>query len=149
MSKDVYPIKRDRNGLVFLFWSNNQEGTNPILKVVSYAKMIKYRKTYYNLAFSDYDWINDDTYDFVATNNRDMRKVLRTVASTLELFFRKHPNEKVHIEGSDRVRHTYYHKLTRGYFDMISQKFTVAGCLKGKILPFDDNLEYEFIIVSI
>jgi hypothetical protein len=148
MNYSAYPIERIGKELTFVFESNNYEGTNPVIKIVDFVKVIRYSKTYYNLEFGDLSVKSWQIDDLVVTNNGDMRKVLRTVAATLDIFFDEYPTEEVHIGGSDEVRHSYYHKLIRDYHKIISIHYEVQGCINKKIEPFEANKEYEFIVVK-
>jgi hypothetical protein len=149
MNLDVYPIKRvEGDNLILSFWSDNSRGTNPVLKIVSYSAIVRNGELYYNLAFGDYDERYGQVYDFVITNNGDMRKVLKTVISTLPLFFEEFPHERIHIDGSDQVRRAYYQKIIRDYNGLISQYFNVEGSIRKITESFQSEKEYDFIIVS-
>lgn len=78
-----------------------------------------------------------------------MRKVLRTVVSTLDIFFKKHPEKMVHITGSDKARNNYYQKLVKDYGKQITMRYSVRGCNLGKIEDFQPGKPYEFILVSL
>lgn len=103
---------------------------------------------YFNLEFGDYDLRTDEFDDVVVTDNGDMRKVLKTVASTLEYFFDEFPKKKVCIDGSDPRRHAYYHKLIRDYCKFITPLYKVSGSINGKLKTFKSGVEYDFIVVS-
>lgn len=78
-----------------------------------------------------------------------MRKVLSTVVATLPVFFKKHPDKKVHVGGSTDTRKLYYHKLVRDYYTLIAEHYFVEGCIGGAIMPFEKGMEYEFILMSL
>ncbi|HEX8061127.1 MAG TPA: hypothetical protein VF473_09345 [Cyclobacteriaceae bacterium] len=77
------------------FVSYNKHGTNPVIKMVDYVPIMQFGRKYYNLEFGDYRVEKDDIDDIVVTDNGDMRRVLKTVAMTLETFFDELPNEEV------------------------------------------------------
>jgi len=134
--------------MAFVFKSNNSHGTNPVRKVVSYSKFMRHGKLYYNIEFGDFKFDIDDLDDRSITDNGDMRKVLRTVVATLDIFFTEFPNDKIHIDGSDPIRHAYYHKLIRDHLTVILKHYQVQGYVENRIEKFRINVEYDFIIVS-
>lgn len=114
-----------------------------------YEKMMKYGKPYFNLAFGDHDDVNGLIYDDVVTNNGDMRKVLKTVISTMKTFFTERPGELIHIEGSDPIRNKFYQKIVRDYEETISEDFKVMGYKADSLEPFKREMDYAFIVVDI
>lgn len=132
----------------FIFESNNQHGTNRVIKMASYVPIMRYGKVYYNLEFGDLNSRTRRIDDLVVTDNGDMRKVLKTVASTLEIFFEDFPDKQVHLDGSNQVRRAYYRKLIKDYYNFISPLFDVEGHTKGNLDLFRPGIEYDFIIVS-
>jgi hypothetical protein len=148
MNLPVYPVTQIENKLIFYFQSRNSFGENPVLKVVRYAMFHKHGATYYNLGFGDYDPRSNEVSDTTISDNGDMRKILATVVSTLKVFFQENPNETVHINGSDRVRKAYYHKLVVDYSNSIEEFYVVRGRSSGKIEPFQKGKSYEFILIS-
>lgn len=146
MNHSVYEFERKGTELVFCFTS---EGVRPIEKTVRFSKIHKLGQTYYNLAFGDYDSETDQLDDKVVTDNGDMRRVLRTVVSIVEVFFSEHPTERLHIDGSDAIRHSYYHKLLHDYSDLITRLYNIEGSSNGKVEPFKRKTEYNFLIVSV
>jgi hypothetical protein len=149
MNLPIYPVTRINNKLIFYFESRNPFGENPILKIATYALYYKHGATYYNLGFGDYDSENNEVSDTAVSDNGDMRKILATVVSTLKTFFQEKPYETVHIEGSDRVRKMYYHKLIVDYSNLIEELYVVKGRSLGKIEPFQKGKSYEFILISL
>ena len=133
--------------MTFTFESINADGTNPVTKMVSYAPYVRLGRKYYNLEFGDCDSELKGIDDLVVTDNGDMRKVLKTVASTLECFFQEFPNEEVHIDGSDSIRREYYNKLIRDYFNLIPSHFKVQGHSDDGLETFRNGVRYNFIVV--
>lgn len=148
MDLPVYPVTRIENKLIFYFQSRNPLGENPILKFVTYTPYNRDGETYYNLGFADYDPNSKEVSDTAVSNNGDMRKILATVVSTLKTFFKEKPHETVHIDGSDRVRRAYYHKLIVDYWNRIEELYVVKGRTLGKIERFQKGKIYEFILIS-
>ena len=105
--------------------------------------MDKYGKKYYNLGFGDYDEKTGLLSDKTISNNGDMRKVLRTVVSALEIFFQEHPNQTVHVEGSDSIRNSYYQKIIIDYADKIQKQYYVQGFVNGEIEDCQPQTQYQ------
>jgi hypothetical protein len=118
--------------------------------VVGYVPIIVMGRQieYFNLEFGDYNIRNDQLDDLAVTDNGDMRKVLKTVASTLEYFFDRFPGKMVRIDGSDQRRHAYYHKLIRDYYKFITPLYNVKGSINGSLRKFKAGMEYDFIVVT-
>jgi len=148
MNLPVYPVTRIDNKLIFYFESRNPFGENPVLKVIRYVMFHQHGAAYYNLGFGDYDPENNEVSDTAVSDNGDMRKILATVVSTLKIFFQENPYEIVHINGNDRVRRAYYHKLIVDYSKLIEEFYVVKGRSPGRIEPFQKGKSYEFILIS-
>ena len=149
MDHSVYPVERVGNALEFLFMSDNSLGTNPVKKMINYTRLVRLGNVYYNLSPGDYDEKTRYLDDTVVTDNGDMRRVFRTVVSTLEIFFGEHPEAQVHIDGSDSRRKAYYRKLIRDHFELVSTRYDLYGSLKGNLELFKPNIEYDFITVAL
>jgi hypothetical protein len=149
MDYSTYPVKRKRNTqMTFTFESNNAQGTNPVTKVVAYVPIVRNGKRYYNLEFDDFHFETKSIDDSSITDNGDMRKVLKTVTSTLEIFFDEFSNETVRFDGSDAVRHSYYLKLIRDYYELIEPFYRVRGCVDRRLEKFRAGIEYDFVVVT-
>lgn len=144
----MYPVTRIENKFIFLFQSRNPFGENPVIKVISYALYYKDGDMYYNLGFGDLDPESHEVSDTTVSNNGDMRKILATVVSTLKTFFKEKPHETVLINGSDRIRRAYYHKLIVDYWNLIEELYLIKGRASGKIERFQKGKNYEFILIS-
>ena len=148
MNYSVYPLTRlEKKYVSFSFESNNAQGTNPVPKMVSYVPYVRLGRKYFNLEFGDCDSEYEAIDDHIVTDNGDMRKVLKTVASTLESFFQEFPNEEVHIDGSDLIRREYYNKLIRDYQNLIPSHFKVQGHSDNGLEVFRNDVRYNFIVV--
>ena len=85
----------------FLFES---KGNMSIIKIVEYTYVRKLSgKKVYNLGFGDYNEEEGLIIDDCNSNNGDMRKVFRTVLSTVPLFFAKFNDAAIWVQGSDNA----------------------------------------------
>ncbi|MHC5309985.1 DUF6934 family protein [Myroides sp. LJL116] len=103
LNTNVYNLEEsdseDDKYLRFLFISNGQE---KIIKVIDFQYLQEFQDhDIYNLAFGNYDLDEDSIIDDANSNNGDPYQVFNTVLSSIPLFFKKFPNDKVIIQGSD------------------------------------------------
>lgn len=149
MSVSGYKTERITNkDVVFIFESRNPQSEKVILKVIVYALIEKHGERYFNLGLGDYNETTGRPDDKVVSDNGDMRKVLRTVVSTLPDFFKQFPDATVHIIGSDEARNKYYQKLVKDYGAQISAEYQVQGRFLDRIEDFRPAVPYEFILVK-
>ncbi len=150
MSVSGYKTERiPHEDVVLIFESKNPITARIILKVIVYAPIEKHGETYYNLGFGDYNEETGKPDSKITSDNGDMRKVLRTVVSTLPQFFAQFPDATVHITGSDETRNNYYQKLVKDYGSEISTQFIVQGRSMDKVEDFRPNISYEFILIKL
>jgi len=71
--KDCYPVFRIGNELAFTFVSRDPEGTNPVMKMITYVLTENKGEPYYNLGFGDCHPESDFPDDEAISNNGDMR----------------------------------------------------------------------------
>jgi hypothetical protein len=112
----VYELQEDdtRNEMTFFFIS---KGETDIIKAIQYSFVQDLNGRHlFNLGFGDYDLENDKIRDDIDSNNNDVYKVFNTVMSTIPLFFEKHKNDYLIVNGSD------------GHKDFISQ--CILDCIK-------------------
>jgi len=147
--KDCYPVFRIGNELAFTFVSRDPEGTNPVMKMITYVLTENKGEPYYNLGFGDCHPESDFPDDEAISNNGDMRKVLRTVISTLVIFFDEYPQETICITGSDSLRHNYYQKIVWDYRHIISQHYIIRGSINDHTEPFQKEKQYDFILITL
>ncbi|HCZ36742.1 MAG TPA: hypothetical protein DHV26_12540 [Cytophagales bacterium] len=149
MSLKAYSVERIGNDPVFVFESVNPKTGLRIFKIVTFSQIKKGEELYFNLGFGDFDEKTGKPNDRIVSDNGDIRKVLATVVSTLEIFFKEQPKAIVHITGSDEVRNKYYQKLVRDYTKEIHDKYMIQGFRDNKIEIFQSKSEYEFLLVSL
>jgi hypothetical protein len=143
MNHEKYPLQTDSKSLIFEFKS---KGTKGIVR-----KIIQYSPTridgVYNLGFGDFDEITGELNDFTVTNNGDTNKVLATVASTVSLFFEKHPNSSVYVEGSTPVRTRLYRIGITNNLLEIRSNFEIYGLVINEWEKFDPKKDYVAFLI--
>jgi len=135
MKYKKYEYSADEDLHIYEFTSIGIKGE--IKKVVEYSEMNI--DGYYNLAFGDFDEINNEINDKIITNNGDSLKVLTTVASTVYAFTGKYPKAKIFATGSTEVRTRLYRMGITNNLVEIQVDFNVYG-LK------EDYMFEEFIV---
>ncbi|WP_153796366.1 DUF6934 family protein [Foetidibacter luteolus] len=99
--ENSYELQEDKSAhyLTFFFIS---KGFQHVVKVIQYSLVQELKgRNVYNLGFGDYDLENDIIVDSINSNNGDAYKVFNTVLSTIPLFFEKHYNDILMVQGSD------------------------------------------------
>lgn len=128
----------------FKFTSEGIKGN--IKKLVVYTQTLE--SNIYNLAFGDYNEDNDSINDEVITDNKDMQKVLATVASTLYIFADKHPNTWVYATGISEARTRLYRIGITTNLEEILQDFEVYGLNGQTWKAFKKGEEYQAFLVK-
>ncbi|HFA51617.1 MAG TPA: hypothetical protein ENJ95_21600 [Bacteroidetes bacterium] len=145
MSAAPYPIKTE-DELVFSFVSEGPRGR--IKKVVKYQE---FSPGYFNLAFGDQVQNGGSTAidDKASSDNGDMKKVLATVISTLELFFEKRPECAVLFKGSTPGRTLLYHRIIKNYRHLFGEALYIYGGTEEILIQtFFPEKEYQFFWVA-
>lgn len=144
MNLPRYEYVTESEAEFFKFTSEGIKGN--IKKLVVYTQTLE--RSIYNLAFGDYNEDNDSINDEVITDNKDMQKVLATVASTLYIFADKHPNTWVYATGSSEARTRLYRIGITTNLEEILQDFEVYGLNDQTWKAFKKDEEYQAFLVK-
>ena len=128
---------RQRTNFIILNFIYKRGSKRNNKKIVEYSKVSVVN--IYNLAFGDYDELNDKLNDKIITNNGDSKKVLATVVSTLYAFTGKYPNTWIFATGSTEVRTRLYRMGITNNLAELKEDFYVYG------MKYDEIFE-DFII---
>ena len=104
MRNERYGVKISNATMTFDFISEGPRGS--IKKRVEYKQMGE--NQVYNLAFGDVIEETNVLDDKVISDNKDSKKVLTTVASTIYTFIGKYPSAAIYAEGSNLARTRLY-----------------------------------------
>jgi hypothetical protein len=102
----------------------------------------------YNLAFGD---LCDDGSidDYSISDNKDMAKVLATIAAAINIFLNKYPNRKVFFRGSTVERTRLYRMAIGINYEELSANYHINGILQnGSLVNFEKNLHYDGFVIS-
>ena len=129
---------------IFKFTSEGPKGN--ITKLVVYTETTK--ENVYNLAFGDYDEESGNIDDKSITDNKDSRKVLATVASTLYVFTEKNADAWVYATGSNHARTRLYRMGITLNLEEVLEDFEVFGLKENVWLEFEKGADYEAFLVK-
>lgn len=129
---------------LFKFTSEGPKGS--ITKLVVYTETNK--ENVYNLAFGDYDEETGEVDDKSITDNRDSRKVLATVASTLYVFTEKNADAWIYATGSTNARTRLYQIGIIINLEEISVDFEVFGLRENVWYEFEKGKNYEAFLAK-
>ncbi len=94
MQLEKYSVIIDEEHKVYEFLSKGPKGT--IRKVIQYQLL---GGNLYNLAFGDWNDVEQKFNDMVRSNNQDAEKILVTVASTVIDFMKHYPRSVIFVQG--------------------------------------------------
>lgn len=129
---------------LFKFTSEGPKGS--ITKLVVYTETNK--ENVYNLAFGDYDEETGNIDDKTVSDNKDSRKVLATVASTLYVFTEKYKDAWVYATGSNNARTRLYRMGITVNLEEISADFEVFGLQENIWYEFEKGKDYEAFLIT-
>ena len=102
----------------------------------------------YNLAFGDLT-DNGEIDDYSISDNKDMTKILATIAAAIGLFLEKYPERKVFFRGSTAERTRLYRMAISINLEELSGRYNINGVLPdGGYVNFQKNLFYEGFVIS-
>ncbi|SDH08817.1 hypothetical protein SAMN04487996_12849 [Dyadobacter soli] len=145
MNTDYYLLTRDENLSAYYFVSEGSKGR--IQKGV-FFQLVNEEEQLYNLAFGDW---NDDTGfldDMVRTDNRDIQKVLNTVAIAVVDFMNENSNAKLIARGSTMPRTRLYRMNIARNLNEITEQFLVQGIKDGRLEVFREDVNYEAFLLT-
>ena len=145
--REAYDLAFSPDRSTFLFESTGPKGR--VQKIIEFGSLPNDR---WNLGFGDI--AGDDWHDHIITDNKDMRKVLQTVANAIHLFTERYPGRKVHIQPLDRQRKLLYNRIFQQKWDEISDVFSVHGIrlteegAEGALEYYDPLLMYDVFVLT-
>jgi hypothetical protein len=138
-----YLYRTNNNFLDYEFGSIGPKGH--IKKVVRYTEI---SKNIFNLGFGDLDEETGEISDISVTNNNDSRKVLATVASTVQDFTLQYPAAWIIAKGSTPSRTRLYRIGITNHWKEINNDFEVFGLKDGEWQPFEIRKEYDAFLIQ-
>lgn len=138
MNLEKYSVVSDNNHVAYEFLSEGPNGT--IKKVVFYQEV---EENVFNIGFGDWDEQEQKINDSARSNNRDMNKVLATVASTVTDFIKHHPKAIIFAEGFTPSRTRLYQLGIQANWKEIGKLFYIAGFREGEWEFFEKGRNYK------
>jgi hypothetical protein len=145
MELDRYDIVTSESGLDYTFFSKGPNG-----KII---KKVNFRPTYvngflaFNLAFGDWDEKNEQLDDLSISNNKDVKKVLATIAFIVLNFTERFRNSTVHAKGSTSSRTRLYQMGIIAHYQEINKLLEVYGYKDNEWQQFRKGINYEAFTV--
>lgn len=139
MNQLRYELQASSDRLQFEFVSEGPKGR--IIKRIEFSYIDDL--DFWNLGFGDYNPVKDQVDDQTVSDNGDGRKVLATVAFSLQEFMAIWPNATVFFTGSTDQRTQVYGWAISKYWQDISLSFRVEGVMEnGEVVPFLPQQNY-------
>lgn len=145
MKPEKYEFFSDPWNLDFEFHSVGPKGR--IKKFIQFRPQNTNGRTYFSVSFGDWSEEKKDIDDRVVTNNSDSKKVLDTVAASVEVFTNQYPDMGVYAEGSTAARTRLCQMGICANWHEIKTLFHVFGLLNDKWCPFEKNINYNAFFV--
>lgn len=145
MNNEHYLLNRDENLTAYYFVSEGNKGS--VQKGV-FFQLVDEEEQLYNLAFGDWDKETGYLDDRVRTNNRDMQKVLNTVAIAVIDFMGRNSGAKLIAQGSTEARTRLYQMNVLRNLNEISEQFSVQGVKDGRMEAFTKDVNYEAFLLT-
>src|SRR6266700_2594020 len=140
MKIEIYPFIKRPESYYYEFFSIGPNGS--IKKVVEYYLLQELEAEVFNLAFGDWDEINQRINDLSVSNNADRDLVLATVAATVADFMNDHPDAIIIAAGSTLSRTRLYQMSIAKLFNDINQNFEIQGYINNAWQPFQKGVNY-------
>lgn len=142
MQLPAYQYKTNDSFLDYEFISEGPKGR--IKKVVRFTQITH---SVFNLGFGDLDEESGEISDLAVSNNNDSRKVLATVAATVNDVTIKYPGIWVVAKGSTLSRTRLYRMGITNHWAEISADFEIYGLKEENWEPFEQCRDYEAFLV--
>lgn len=137
-----YDFQSNEVNLNFEFISTGPKGH--ILKVVRYSPQNANGRTYFNLAFGDWNESENTIDDHSTSNNQDSKKILATVAATVLKFTETYPDMPVYARGTTATRTRLYQMAIAANLQHIRSVVEIYGLTKhGEWKPFQTGINYD------
>jgi hypothetical protein len=143
MDLERYAIESYDENTYFEFFSEGINGR--IKKTVEYTEIAD---GLFNLAFGDWNEIQERMTDTSRTNNGDRDKVLATVAATAFIFLKTYPKAALHIEGSSPARTRLYQMAINNNWHKINHQFIIRGYCNDTWEHFQKGRNYKAIMIK-
>ena len=144
MINNYYPIEISSDLITFEFISEGPKG-----KIVKFVEFKEIGANLYNLGFGDKDDSTGIANDLSITNNGDSKKVLWTVAATVNAFSNKYRNAIIVAAGSTRSRTRLYQMSISNNLEIIEKDYLIMGLnLQDEWVPFERGVTYGAFLIK-
>lgn len=144
MKLPSYHLKSNYSLMTFEFTSKGTKGE--IQKIIQFQQTEI--KELYNLAFGDKNLTTGEINDVIISNNGDLKQILATVLSSLNIFTDQYPQNWVYISGSTQSRTRLYQIGISLYIDEIEEIYLVWGNINDSWERFIKNKNYDGFLIK-
>ena len=137
-----YQYKTNNSFLDYEFISEGPKGS--IKKIIRFTQI---STSVFNIGFGDLDEETGEISDIAITNNNDSRKVLATVAATINDFTIQYSDVWIIAKGSTLSRTRLYRIGITNHWKEISVDFEVFGLTEGQWELFEQHKDYEAFLI--
>lgn len=145
MNLERYEFKSLATLLEYDFVSEGPNGN--ILKRVKFDPCIQDGNLIFSLAFGDWMEKEQKIDDKAITNNTDMKKVLATVATIVDIFTKQFVDVTIVAKGSTPSRTRLYQMGIVAHYQEIEKLFHIYGEINNELQPFKKGVNYEAFAV--
>jgi hypothetical protein len=138
MKHERYVLTAIQHNGSYEFFSEGPKGI--IKKVIEYEEI---SPGIFNLAFGDWDEVNQQINDKSRTNNADRDKVLATVAASVKLFMDSHPGAIIAAKGETAAKTRLYQMGLNQNWLVIKNLYQVNGFREERWEPFIPGRNYD------
>ena len=142
MNLDTYAILSVAHHRTYEFLSQGPQGS--IKKVVIFQEI---QPGVFNLAFGDWDEVQQKINDDTRSNNADRDKILATVASTVMDFINYFPKAIIQAQGGTPAKTRLYQGGLNKHLKDIREIFDIYGSYQGIWEPFVPGKNYNAFVI--
>lgn len=141
LSIPCYPYQLSPSFSDYEFESDGPKG-----KLKKVARFTSIDDETYNFAFGDLDQVTGELNDSNRSDNKDMEKVLATVATIITEFMSSNPAARVFIQGSTASRTRLYQIHINKYWYKITEFLDLWGFRNDQWETFATSRNYQAFV---
>ena len=135
MGSTGFDLRHNADYTAFGFEDSGKNGN--FSTVIVYSPLIE-NPDIFNLGLVVKNPDTDKWDDLYYTGNDNAIKIFRTIAVTVDFFYRIHPNTKISFTGSDEARTKVYAKIIKARYKAISELYFIEATIGDDVIvPYD------------
>ncbi|TAE76606.1 MAG: hypothetical protein EAZ85_00005 [Bacteroidetes bacterium] len=127
-------------------YSFESVGLQTITKIVEFQPI-----TYsiYNLAFGDFDEINQNYDDEIRSNNQDIHKIFATIFQICNHFFIQNTDKAIYLEGNTPLKQKLYQRIIKNNLSDLENNFIIFGVIGEEYEILDFSKIYDAFVIKL